>query len=422
MRDSQNDFPAEAGENKKMKKMKRLSSVLFAMILACSLGPVAAQPKYDPGASDTEIRIGNIVPYSGPASVYSVYGKVFEGYFNRVNEHGGIGGRKIRLLSYDDAYSPPKTVEQARRLVEGDEVLFLFGGVGTPTNAAILKYMNVKKVPLLYAASGSSLFADPEHYPWAIGFQPNYEAEGRMYASYILANQPSAKIAVLYQFDDFGKDLLKGLSDGLGDKAATMVVGTSSYDVATPSIDSQILQLKASGADVLMDFTTPKFATQAIRKVAEIGWKPTHFVASVASHVGSVLKPAGFENAVGVMTGRWVKDPNDPATQNDAGIVEWRQFMKAYYPGGDQTNAINVIAYVLAQTLEHMLRNCGDDLSRENILKQATSLEGFESDLLISGVKIRPSPRDYLVVRDLQMGRFDGESYRQQGPLIEMKR
>ena len=224
------------------------------------------------------------------------------------------------------------------------------------------------------------------------------------------------------RFDDFGKDLLKGLSDGLGDKAATMIVGASSYDVGTPSVDSQILQLKALGADVLMDFTTPKFATQAIRKVAEIGWKPTHFVASVASHVGSVLKPAGFESAVGVMTGRWVKDPNDPATQNDAGIVEWRQFMKAYYPAGDQTNAINVIAYVLAQTLEHMLRKCGDDLSRENILKQATSLEGFESDLLISGVKIRPSPRDYLVVRDLQMGRFDGESYRQQGPLIEMKR
>lgn len=385
-------------------------------------GMASAQPKYDPGVSDTEIRIGNFAPYSGPASVYSVYGKVFEGYFNRINENGGINGRKIRILSYDDAYSPPKAVEQTRRLVESDEVLFIFGAVGTPGNAAIMKYMNARKVPQLFAASGSSLFADPEHFPWTIGFQPSYRAEGKLYAQYVLAQQPDAKIGVLFQDDDFGKDLLAGLEEGLGAKAKDMIVLTTSYDTRAPTVESQIVQLKASGANVLMDFATPKFSTQAIRKVGELGWRPLHFVASVASHVGSVLKPAGFDNAKGVVTGHWVKDPNDPAMADDAGVKEWRAFMDRYYPGGDQTNNINVIAYALAQTLEQVLRKCGDDLTRVNVMKVATNLGVAKTDILIPGVRIQPSPKDYLVVRDLRLDQFDGVTYRPLGAAVELSR
>lgn len=401
--------------------MKRILGLVL-MVAVGLISSALAQPKYDPGASDAEIRIGNILPYSGPVSIYSVYGGVFEGFFKRINERGGIGGRKIKLLSYDDAYSPPKTVEQARRLVESDEVLFLFGVVGTPTNAAIMKYLNKKQVPQLFSASGSSLFADPEHFPWTIGFQPNYQAEGRAYASYVLANHPTAKIAVLYQDDDFGKDMVKGLTDGLGDKASAMILASTSYGVGVPTIDSQVVLLKTSGADVLMNFSTPKFATQAIKKVAELGWKPTHFVASVASHVGAVLKPAGLDNAIGILTGRWVLDPNDPATKEDPGIVEWRQFMTKYYPGGDLNNSINVTAYLLAEALEKVLVSCGDDLSRENVMRQATSLNGFKSRLLLPGVTIQPLAKDYLVVRNLQMSRFDGESYRPFGPILELKK
>ena len=401
--------------------MKRILG-LVVMVGVGLVSPALAQPKYDPGASDVEIKIGNIVPYSGPVSIYSVYGRVFEGFFNRINERGGIGGRKIKLLSYDDAYSPPKTVEQVRRLVESDEVLFLFGVVGTPTNAAIMKYLNKKQVPQLFSASGSSLFADPEHFPWTIGFQPNYQAEGRLYASYVLANNPGAKIAVLYQDDDFGKDMLKGLTDGLGEKASAMILASTSYGVSVPTINSQVVLLKTSGADVLMNFSTPKVATQTIKKVAELGWKPLHFVASVASHVGAVLKLAGPGNATGIMTGRWVLDPNDPATQDDPGIVEWRQFMTKYYPGGDLNNSINVTAYLLAEALEKVLVSCGDDLSRENVMRQAANLNGFESRLLLPGVQIRPLAKDYLVVRNLQMSRFDGESYRAIGPTLELQR
>ena len=384
-------------------------------------GGLALAAQYDQGASDKEIVIGNIVPYSGPASVYSVYAKVFEGYFARLNEHGGVNGRKIRMISYDDAYSPPKTVEQARRLVESDNVLFLFGVVGTPTNVAILKYMNAKKTPQLFVGTGSSALADPAHFPWSIGFQPNYRAEGRLYASYVLANKPDAKIGVLYQDDDFGKDLLQGLTDGLGDKAAGMIVAKVSYDTRTPTVDSQIVQIKAAGADVMMDFTTPKFSTQAIRKIAELKWQPMQFVASVGSHVGSVLKPAGFDNSKGVITGHWVKDPNDPAMTDDAGVKEWREFMTRYYPGGDQTNNINVIAYVLAQTLEQVLKKCGDNLTHDNIMRTATTLGVFTPPLLIPGVRIEPSPKDYLVVRDLRLDQFDGEKYTPIGPALEMK-
>lgn len=401
--------------------MKSMMRTVVAFSLAVASPSALAKGKYDPGVTDTEILLGNIVPYSGPASVYSVYAKVFEGYFTRLNEKGGINGRKIRMISYDDAYSPPKTVEQARRLVESDNVFFLFGVVGTPTNVAIEKYMNAKKVPQIFAGTGSSALADPQHFPWSIGFQPNYRAEGRLYASYILKNKPQGKIGVLYQDDDFGKDLLQGLTDGLGDKAASMIVAKVSYDTRTPTVDSQVVQIKAAGADVMMDFTTPKFSTQAIRKIAEMKWNPLQFVASVGSHVGSVLKPAGFDNSKGVITGHWVKDPNDPAMADDVGVKEWRDFMTKYYPGGDQTNNINVIAYVLAQTLEQVLRKCGDDLTRENVIKTAANLGVFSPPLLIQGVRIEPSPKDYLVVRDLRLDQFDGVKYAPIGPAMEMK-
>ena len=400
--------------------MKRMALTFMALTMAAA-SATAAEKKYGPGVTDTEILLGNIVPYSGPASVYSVYAKVFEGYFKRLNEAGGINGRNIRMISYDDAYSPPKTVEQARRLVESDGVFALFGVVGTPTNVAIEKYMNAKKVPQLFAGTGSSALADPQHFPWSIGFQPNYRAEGRLYASYILEHKPQGKIGVLYQDDDFGKDLLQGLTDGLGDKAASMIVAKVSYDTRTPTVDSQVVQIKAAGADVMMDFTTPKFSTQAIRKIAEMQWNPLQFVASVGSHVGSVLKPAGYENSKGVITGHWVKDPNDPAMENDAGVKEWRDFMTKYYPGGDQTNNINVIAYALAQTLEQVLRKCGDDLTRENVMKVAANLGVFTPPLLIPGVRIEPSPKDYLVVRDLRLDQFDGVKYAPIGPAMEMK-
>jgi branched-chain amino acid transport system substrate-binding protein len=326
------------------------------------------------------------------------------------------------MISYDDAYSPPKTVEQARRLIESDGVLFLFGIVGTPTNVAIMKYLNAKKVPQLFAGSGSSALTDSEHYPWSIGFQPNYRAEGRLYADYILTHKTNAKIGVLYQNDDFGKDLLKGLVDGLGELAQSMIVAKVSYDTTNPTVDSQIVKLRESGADTVMEFTAPKFSAQAIRKIAELGWKPLQFVSSVGSHVGSVLEPAGFDNSKGVITGHWVKDPNDPAMKNDPGVMEWRDFMTRYYPGGHQTNNINVIAYVLAQTLEQVLRKCGDDLTRENILRTAVNLGEFEPPLLIPGVRIQPSPRDYLVVRDLRLDQFDGVSYQPIGPAVEMRR
>ena len=402
-----------------MKRALAFAAVAAMMFASSAKG---ADKKYDPGASDTEILLGNIAPYSGPASVYSVYGKIFEGYFTRLNEAGGLNGRKIRMISYDDAYSPPKTVEQARRLVESDNVLLLFGVVGTPPNVAIMKYMNGKKIPQLFAGTGASALADPEHFPWSIGFQPNYRAEGRLYGAYILAHKPDAKIGVLFQDDDFGKDLLQGLTEALGDKAKAMLVATASYDTRTPTVDSQIVQLKAAGADVLMDFTTPKFSTQAIRKAAEIQWKPMQFVASVGSHVGSVLKPAGFDNAKGVITGHWVKDPNDPAFDADAGVREWRDFMTRYYPGGDQTNNINVIAYALAQTLEQVLRKCGDDLTRENIMRTAANLGEFKPGILIPGVRIEPRPKDYLVVRDMRLEQFDGVSYQSLGPPVEMTR
>ena len=320
------------------KKLAVLSAA-FGLLAATSSG-VLAQKKYDPGASDTEIKIGNIMPYSGPASAYGVIGKTEEAYFKKVNAEGGINGRKINFISYDDAYSPPKTVEQARKLVESDEVLLVFNPLGTPSNTAIQKYLNTKKVPQLFVATGATKWNDPKNFPWTMGWQPNYQSETQIYAKYILKNHPNAKIAVLYQNDDYGKDYLKGFKDGLGAKAASMIVIEESYEVSEPTIDSQIVKLKASGADVFINITTPKFAAQAIKKNAEIGWKPLHFLNNVSASIGSVIKPAGFENAQDIISSQYLKDPTDAQWKDDAGMKAWNEFLDKYYPEADRADAI----------------------------------------------------------------------------------
>ena len=313
-------------------------SAALALLAATSSGALA-QKKYDTGASDTEIKIGNIMPYSGPASAYGVIGKTEEAYFRKINAEGGINGRKINFISYDDAYSPPKTVEQARKLVESDEVLLVFNPLGTPPNTAIQKYMNTKKVPQLFVATGATKWNDPKDFPWTMGWQPNYQSESQIYAKYILKNHPNAKIGVLYQNDDYGKDYLKGFKDGLGAKAATMIVLEESYEVSQPTIDSHIVKLKSSGADVFFNITTPKFAAQAIKKNAEIGWKPLHFLNNVSASIGSVMKPAGFENGQDIISSNYLKDPTDGQWKTDAGMVAWNQFLDKYYPEGNRADS-----------------------------------------------------------------------------------
>src|SRR4051794_25326691 len=366
-------------------------------ILAVTSSGALAQKKYDVGATDTEIKIGNIMPYSGPASAYGVIGKTEEAYFNKINAEGGINGRKINFVSYDDAYSPPKTVEQARKLVESDEVLFVFNSLGTPPNSAIQKYMNQKKVPQLFVATGATKWNDPKEFPWTMGWQPNYQSETIIYAKYILKNKPDAKIAVLYQNDDYGKDYLKGLKDGLGDKTG-MIVAEASYEVSDPTVDSQIVTLKSSGADVMFTIGTQKFAAQSIRKVHDIGWKPLHFVNNVASSVGAVLSPAGLDKAVGLTTALYMKDPTDPQWEKDAGMRKWREFMKKYMPAADQADFNYVYGYGAAQLMTMVLKACGDDLTRENLMKQAINLKDVTLDVTLPGIKYSTGPNDYFLV------------------------
>ena len=315
-------------------------SAAFALARRLRRGALA-QKKYDTGATDTEIKIGNIMPYSGPASAYGTIGKTEAAYFKKINDEGGINGRKINFISYDDAYSPPKTVEQARKLVESDEVLLVFNSLGTPPNSAIQKYMNAKKVPQLFVATGATKWNDPKNFPWTMGWQPNYQSEAQIYAKYILKNKPDAKIAVLYQNDDYGKDYLKGLKDGLGDKAASMIVAEESYETTEPTIDSHIVKLKSTGADVFFNVTTPKFAAQAIKKIAEIGWKPVHFLNNVSASVGSVLKPAGFENSQDIISAAYLKDATDTQWNDDTGMKEFDAFMKKYFPEGNRSTAVD---------------------------------------------------------------------------------
>jgi ABC-type branched-subunit amino acid transport system substrate-binding protein len=358
------------------------------------------------------------MPYSGPASAYALIAKTQQAYFNMLNAQGGINGRKITFISYDDAYSPPKTVEQARKLVESDEVLLIFQPLGTAGNAAIQKYMNAKKVPQLMVATGATRFGDnPKQSPWTMGWQPNYQSEGRIYAKYILQTKPDAKIGVLYQNDDFGKDLLKGLKDGLGDKTS-LIVSEASYEVTEPTVDSQMVKLKASGADVFVNITTPKFAAQAIKKAAEIGWQPLHIVNNVANSVGSVLKPAGLDNAKGVVSTAYYKDATDPTWKDDAGLKTWSQFMDKWFPEGDKTSSFTVYGYASAQTLAIVLKQCGDDLTRENVMKQMANLKNVSLDVLLPGIAMNTSPTDYFPIEQMQMERFDGERWHLFGPVI----
>ena len=386
--------------------------LLACVLLGLAVGatPAAAQKKYDPGASDTEIKIGNIMPYSGPLSAYAQIGRTEAAFFRMINEQGGINGRKINFISYDDAFSPPKTVEQARKLVESDEVLLIFQSLGTPTNNAIQKYMDQKKVPQLFVATGATKFGDPKNFPWTMGWQPTYQTEGRIYAKYILQNFPNGKIGILYQNDDSGRDYLKGLKDGLGPEATKrMIVAELPYDPSDPTVDSQVVALKTIGADIFFDEASPKFAAQAIRKAAEIGWKPTLFLASISNSVGSVLKPAGLENSKGILSSNYIKDPTDPTWKDDPAIKQWSEFMDKYFPEGDKSSTFTVYGYALSQTLVQVLKQCGDELTRKNVMKQATNLKDFEVGLLLPGIKINTSPTDYYPIEQMQMSRFNGE-------------
>ena len=392
-------------------------SAAVAVLAATSSGALA-QKKYDIGATDTEIKIGNIMPYSGPASAYGVIGKTEAAYFKKINDAGGINGRKINFISYDDSYSPPKTVEQARKLVESDEVLLLFNALGTPPNSAIHKYMNAKKVPQLFVATGATKWNDPKEFPWTMGWQPSYQSEARIYAKYLLKEKPAAKIAVLYQNDDYGKDYLKGLKDGLGTKAASMIVAEDSFETSEPTIDNHIVRLKASGADVFVDIATPKFAAQAIKKVAEIEWKPLHFLNNVSASVGSVIKPAGYENSQDIISAAYLKDASDPQWDNDPGMKQFYDFLAKDYPEGNKLDASTVVGYGVSQTLIEVLKKCGDDLTRENIMKQAASLKDFRTGVLLPGITINTSPTNFGPINQLQLMRFKGERWVLFGDII----
>jgi ABC-type branched-subunit amino acid transport system substrate-binding protein len=394
-----------------------IASAALAICLAAT-GGAWAQKQYDSGATDTEIKIGNIMPYSGPASAYGVIGKTEQAYFNMINAAGGINGRKINFISYDDAYSPPKAVEQARKLVESDEVLFIFNSLGTPSNSAIQKYMNSKKVPQLFVATGATKWNDPKNFPWTMGWQPSYQSEAQIYAKYLLKEKPAAKIAVLYQNDDYGKDYLKGLKDGLGAKAATMIIAEESYETSEPTIDDHIVKLKSTNADVFIDIATPKFAAQAIKKVGEIGWKPLHILNNVSISIGSVLKPAGFENAQGIISATYGKDVSDPQWANDPGMKDFLAFLAKDFPEGNKLDNNVVTGFSVAQTLVQVLKQCGDNLTRDNVMKQAANLKDFPLEMLLPGIKINTSPTDFAPLSQLQLQRFTGERWELFGEVI----
>ena len=395
-----------------------IASAAALALLAASGSGAFAQKKYDTGATDTEIKIGNIMPYSGPASAYGAIGKTEAAYFKKINDAGGINGRKINFITYDDGYSPPKTVEQARKLVESDEVLLVFNALGTPPNSAIHKYMNSKKVPQLFVATGATKWNDPKDYPWTMGWQPSYQSETQIYAKYLLKEKPDAKIGVLYQNDDYGKDYLKGLKDGLGAKAASMIIAEESFETSEPTIDNHIVKLKASGADVFIDIATPKFAAQAIKKVAEIDWKALHFLNNVSASVGSVIKPAGYENSQGIISAAYLKDASDPQWDNDPGMKKFYDFLARDYPEGNKLDGNVVVAFGVAQTLVEVLTKCGDDLTRANVMKQAADLKDFRTEVLLPGIKINTSPTDFAPISQLQLMKFKGEKWDLFGDII----
>jgi len=397
---------------------QKLATVLCVAGLVLASGLVWAAGQYGPGASDTEIKIGNTMPYSGPASAYGIIGKTEGAYFDMINEQGGINGRKINFISRDDGYSPPKTVEQVRQLVEQDQVLFMFSTLGTPPNTAIHGYLNDNKVPQLFVASGANKWDDPKHFPWTIGFIPSYGTESHIYGRYILKNLPDAKIAVLYQNDDFGKDYLNGLRDALGDKASKMIVAIQSYETTDPTVDSQVVALQGSGADVLLTAAIPKFAALAIRKVYDIGWKPTHFLTSVSNSVGTVMKSAGLEKGVGIISAAFAKDPTDPQWQDTPEYKEWLAFMKKYAASANTADVQGVVGYSYGQTLVAVLKACGNDLTRENVMKQAASIHDLKLPMLLPGITISTGPDDFAPIKQMQLEKFDGTTWKLFGEVI----
>ena len=401
-----------------MTGMRITSSGLAAAGLLFAGGLAFAAGQYGPGASDTEIKIGNTMPYSGPASAYGVIGKTEAAYFNMLNEQGGINGRKINFISRDDGYSPPKTVELVRKLVEEDQVLFTFNILGTPPNTAVQGYLNDNKVPQLFVATGADKWNDPKNHPWTMGWQPSYRVEARIYSRYILKNLPNAKIAVLYQNDDFGKDYLTGLREGLGDKADKMIVATKTYETTDPTVDSQVVALQGSGADTLLTAAIPKFAAQAIRKVYDIGWKPAHFLTNVSISVGSVIRPAGPEKAVGIISASYGKDPTDPQWQNGTEYKDWLAWMQKYNASSNTADTNAVYGYNVSQTLIHVLKMCGNDLTRENIMKQAANIQDLKLPMLLPGIVVSTSATDFAPIKQMQLQKFDGTTWQLFGEVI----
>ena len=401
--------------------MKNKKLVLTAAAAAFSLlasQSAFAQKRYDTGASDTEIKIGNIMPYSGPASAYGIIGKTEEAYFKMINEAGGVNGRKINFISYDDGYSPPKAVEQARKLIESDEVLLIFNALGTPSQTAVQKYHNAKKVPQLFVATGASKWNDPKDFPWTMGFQPSYRVEARIFAKYILKEKPNAKVAIFYANDDFGKDYLAGIKDIFGSKASSLIVAEESYETTEPSIDSHIVKLKGTGADVFVNISTPKFAAQAIKKMAELEWKPTHVLTDVSVSIGAVMKPAGLEASEGILSAQYMKDASDPQWKDDEGMKKFMAFIDKYMPGANVADLNLAYGYAAAQTMVQVLKQCGDDLTRENVMKQAASLKDFAPDTLIPGIKVSTSPTDFGPIEQLKMMQFKGGKWELFGDII----
>ena len=391
---------------------------LMAAGFALAGGLAFAAGQYGPGASYTEIKIGNTVPYSGPASAYGTIGKAEAAYFAMINEQGGINGRKINFISRDDAYSPPKTVEVVRKMVEEDQVLLTLQILGTPPNTAVQGYLNDNKAPQLFVATGADKWNDPKKFPWTMGWQPSYRIEARIYGRYILKNLPNAKIAIVYQNDDFGKDYLVGLREGLGDKADKMIVASNTYETTDPTIDSQIVSLQGSGADTLLVAATPKFAAHDIRKVADLGWKPNFFMTNVSVSVGSVMKPAGFDKAQGIITGGYLKDPNDPQWQNSTEYKDWLEWMKKYYPVGNLADVNNIYGYSVAQTMVAVLKASGDNLTRENVMKQAASIHELKLPMALPGITVSTSATDFAPIKQMQLQKFEGETWKLFGEVI----
>jgi len=405
------------------KKRSSLGSPLISLAAATALIVLAtqgalAQKKYDTGASDTEIKIGNVEAYSGPASAYGVIGKTEDAYFKMINEAGGVNGRRINFISYDDGYSPPKTVEQVRKLVESDEVFLVFNALGTPTQNAVQKYHNAKKVPQLFLATGASKWNDPKEYPWTMGFQPSYRVEARIFAKYILKTKPDAKVVVFYANDDFGKDYVAGLKEVFGDKTSSILIAEESYETTEPSIDSHIVKLKGTGADVFVNISTPKFAAQAIKKMAELEWKPMHVMTDVSISIGAVMKPAGFEASEGILSAGYLKDASDPQWKDDDGMKKFMAFIDKYMPGANIADANLVYGYAAAQTMVQVLKQSGDNLTRENVMKQAASLKDFTPDTLLPGIRINTSASDFAPIEQLKMMQFKNGQWELFGDII----